>query len=529
MANLCKFDKKQYQVSYDSGVTWVNVTPEQISKGDNMIEYDSPDCSSVDTMYRWRLLDGQYMCDGKEKWTKEIQEESYNNGLTWYTSYPTVYRKGTYVGIDETFCNDKFVGHYVVAKNTTSEICPKDYYWNGHKCVYHMKYDPLKIVKCNDSGVLTSEETRYYGEGYSLISCEIGDCVTSIGTNAFIYCSDLTTCTIGNGVTSIGENAFLNCTSLSSITIPNSVTSISNRAFFQCSGLTSIDIPSGVTTISDEVFYNCSSLTSCTIGNSVTSIGNYAFRYCGSLTSITIPSGVTNIGAYAFNGCGSLTSITIPSGVTSIHNHAFSECSSLTNITVNAITPPALDGGSSQFYITNNCPIYVPCNSIPLYKSAGGWSNYADRIQGIETSCTPTPTGATKFYSTYSNGDVFYKYCDSSTTLAEETQPSGYDHRTMISAEIGDCVTSIAYAAFYNCTSLTSITIPNSVTSIGNEVFHNCSSLTSVTCLPTTPPTLGTNAFYGTTCLIYVPAASVDAYKSASGWSDLASRIQPIT
>lgn len=74
-----------------------------------------------------------------------------------------------------------------------------------------------------------------------------------------------------------------------------------------------------------------------------------------------------------------------------------------------------------------------------------------------------------------------------------------------------------------------SVVIPNSMVSIGNMAFYNCSSLTSVTINAVTPPTLGMSAFDGTNnCSIYVPAGSVDAYKSASNWSTYAGRIQAI-
>ena len=144
--------------------------------------------------------------------------------------------------------------------------------------------------------------------------------------------SSMTSAEIGNCATWIGELAFYNCTSLTSIDIPNSVTSIGYQAFFYCSGLTSIDIPNSVTTIGYYAFYRCTSLTSCAIGSGVTSIGSNAFAYCSGLTSIT----------------------------------------------VNATTPPTL--GISAFDSTSNCPIYVPAASVNAYKSASGWSNYADRI-----------------------------------------------------------------------------------------------------------------------------------------------------
>ena len=61
-------------------------------------------------------------------------------------------------------------------------------------------------------------------------------------------------------------------------------------------------------------------------------------------------------------------------------------------------------------------------------------------------------------------------------------------------------VTSIGYAAFYNCSCLTSVTIPNSVTSIGSDAFYGCSSLTSLT-IPNSVTSIGDWAFFGCSSL----------------------------
>lgn len=99
---------------------------------------------------------------------------------------------------------------------------------------------------------------------------------------------------------------------------------------------------------------------------------------------------------------------------------------------------------------------------------------------------------------------------------------------TELTADMLQGITTIGDSAFYNCTSLASITIPNSVTSIGQSAFYGCSSLTSVTSKGTVPPRLVSSAFHNThaNLVIYVPAESVDIYKSS--WSSYASKIQAI-
>ena len=111
------------------------------------------------------------------------------------------------------------------------------------------------------------------------------------------------------------------------------------------------------------------------------------------------------------------------------------------------------------------------------------------------------------------------------TTIGEKAFSDCY---RLTSVTIPDSVTTIGEYAFYYCDSLTSVTIGDSVTTIGNYAFQNCSSLTSVYCKATTPPTLDGSSVFDDNAAgrkIYVPAESVEEYKSAKNWSDYAADI----
>ena len=109
-----------------------------------------------------------------------------------------------------------------------------------------------------------------------------------------------------------------------------------------------------------------------------------------------------------------------------------------------------------------------------------------------------------------------------------------YDCRSLTSVTIPNSVTSIGTRAFYNCTSLTSITIPDSVTSIGYYVFESVATATQsrrfdLTVLANVPPSLGKGVLnYVMDYTIYVPAESVEAYKTATNWNTYASAIRAI-
>ena len=174
-----------------------------------------------------------------------------------------------------------------------------------------------------------------------------------------------------------------------------------------------------------------------------------------------------------FSYCYNLTSIDIPNSVTTIGTMAFRSCSSLTRCTIGSGVTSI---GEQAFYkCISLTSIVIPNSVTNIYDSA-----FAD--------------------------------CSGLTSI-----------------DIPNSVTTIGTMAFQDCSGLTSCTIGSGVTSISVSVFQRCSGLTSVTVNATTPPTLGTNAFnYTNNCPIYVPSASVETYKSTSGWSSYASRIQAI-
>ena len=201
------------------------------------------------------------------------------------------------------------------------------------------------------------------------------------------------------------------------------------------------------------------------------SIGNYAFSSCNSLASISMPSGLTAIKDRAFLYCYSFKSVSIPNGVTSIGTSAFDYCFPLASVSIpNGVT-------SIGAYAFRSCQ--------PL------------RRVHIPNGVTVLQIGT--FQNCYS--------------LASISIPSG--------------VTSIENNAVNSCYSLASVSIPSSVTSIGTSTLQNCYGVGEYHVKASTPPTINSYTFYGvpSDCKFYVPAESLEAYKTASNWSNYASKM----
>ena len=89
-------------------------------------------------------------------------------------------------------------------------------------------------------------------------------------------------------------------------------------------------------------------------------------------------------------------------------------------------------------------------------------------------------------------------------------------------------IAKINTAAFQGCSSLHSVNIGSGCTRIQGSAFRGCSGLTSIVVNADVPPSLGSMAFDGSTCNIYVPAASLETYKTTYPWNGYTSRLLAI-
>lgn len=189
---------------------------------------------------------------------------------------------------------------------------------------------------------------------------------------------------IPSGITDL-RDAFNGFTSIvTAPEIPSSVTSLYGT-FYGCTSLVNAPvIPSGVTSM-NSTFANCKSLVNAPeMPDSVTDVGS-TFNGCSSLVNVpNISSGVWYMG-YTFNGCTSLvTAPAIPSGVNEMQ-YTFQYCYSLKEVTLLPTTPP-------KYYVALlRCPIesiYVPDESLEDYRTATGWSEFADKFKPLSSKPT---------------------------------------------------------------------------------------------------------------------------------------------
>lgn len=184
-----------------------------------------------------------------------------------------------------------------------------------------------------------------------------------------------------------------------------------------------------------------------------------------------IPDNVTKLGDYAFFGCKGLESITLHSNIksTGAYTFAYSELGEIT------IDNPDFKFNYRCFYGCEKlATININCSNI------GAWFSSKNTIKNIY-------------------------FLDNVTTIVD--------------------------GAFSNCKSIEIIVFGKSVSSIGERAFANIDKLNEVYCyaenVPTTDRTTFENSYINYATL-YVPAGSLEKYKTTAPWSGFKS-IMPIS
>ena len=284
-------------------------------------------------------------------------------------------------------------------------------------------------------------------------------------------------------ISTIGYMMFNGCTNLALTSLPEGVTSIGYAAFASCTSLALTSLPEGVTGIGALTFNDCTNLALTSLPEGVTSIGGSAFNGCTNLALTSLPEGVTSIGNYAFASCTSLALTSLPEGVTSIGDRAFSGC---TNLALTSFPEGVTSIGGSAF---------ASCTSLALTSLPEGVTSIGG---GAFNNCTKClfKSDALKNVKSFNIGANTGGGFDSDY----------FENRQLILGE--------------NCVEI-------------NIRCFRYAHVDKVKILATTPPALGDKyAFYGDKgeyMQIYVPDASVDTYKTANVWKDIAGYIHPMS
>ena len=367
----------------------------------------------------------------------------------------------------------------------------------------------------------------------------------SIGEYAFSDCSSLTSVDLSSCKT-IGNYSFSGCSALESIGSVKLLTNIPEYAFNGCSNLQNIDL-SNCTSIGSSAFNGCSKIKHLNL-NKCAYISSNAFSNCG-LENIDL-SATKTIEGYAFSGCSCLTKVTglklvklLPAGIFyGCHKLSSIDLSTIESLGASCMSGTAIERvelpnlKSWDYGVFEDCKkltsvtFPVTIDNIP---TRAFWN--CENLSTIDLShCSIIGGGALYNCTSLTDIKLFNVKQTEWTTSYENYQSckvgSFMNCNNLTSVDLGS-IQKLGDRAFYGCTSLKKITLPSTITNLGWECFDGA---TIVTSMATVPPVIDksedetSSIPMGEFVLVNVPEASLDSYKSANYWKDMAKRIFPI-
>lgn len=311
-------------------------------------------------------------------------------------------------------------------------------------------------------------------------------------------CADmLTEIVVSDYYTSIGDNFIgTDAPQLKKLTLGNRIISIGESMIDQLSEDLSqplVNIPQNIETIGRRS-YKYTAIKKAIFPNTITSIGSQAFYECSKLEEVYIPDSdnTITINGEAFSKCESLKKVYLGKGVTLTTSSVFDYCK------------------IEEAYFNTN---------VGANYTGDKWNSLKKLVIGKDATEIDS-------YGYYSG----CKALESVTILSTNISLPKFAFNNcpkLKEVKISEGCKSIGQECFSDDPNLTELELPSTVTSIAKWGFSR-TSLTSLTVKAVTPPSTGGALGLPNNCKIYVPAASVSAYKAATNWATYADNIEAI-
>lgn len=275
-----------------------------------------------------------------------------------------------------------------------------------------------------------------------------------------------------------------------------------------------------------------------TFSEDIDHIGDFAFRGCKAISEVYLPESLDTMGVGVFAECANLDTF---------HSH-WAVCEKdilMIDDTIVAFAPYGVKSIAIDFakyvgdYSFTCCEELEGVKFLEGVEVVGAWSfsncinlltaHFGDDVHTIKEGAfynCPNVTFTGKFNTNDNDNNIK----DNDGNFVGVVTPP-----TDGKVDLGDS-TGVGEGAMQNSKVVTELTIPEGVERIAAWAFNGCINLKKVTCKPLVPPT----AVYSSTGVwaafdnnaegrkFYVPAESLEAYKTAEGWRDYADYIFPM-
>lgn len=289
-------------------------------------------------------------------------------------------------------------------------------------------------LKANDFGEAKQVPAHWLRGRSGLISFDLPESVTSIGTYAFYGCTGLKEAKFGNTVSVTNKSILEGCNSLEKLTIP--FVGVDKADSYN---INYIGYIFGASSYSSNATYVPASLKTIIVTGSY-AIKDNAFKGCNNIKSVSILGNAPYIAKSAFEGCSGIEEITLP-----------------------------YIGGSKDAEVDNT-----------YYKERFGYIFNKPFGDIPSTLKSVTILGGTVLRDNAFAGCKNIETIILPDTIVEIGNSAFASCKALTAISIPNKVAIIPNYAFQGCGKIKNITIPASVEAISKKAFDSCSSLESV-------------------------------------------------